>query len=239
MTFGRMIAAAALAVALPSAAMAQSAYNWTGAYIGANIGAASLNSAVDGVSLYNDVDGTSLATTLPGFSYSGSGIIGGGEIGYNWQASGFVFGVEGDISASNTIASYTDFDNNFTVDTKLNWLSTARVKLGLPFSNFLLYGTGGVAVGQIQGNLQDRYPDDSTIYNLSSTQTAVGWTAGGGIAAAIDEHVVVKAEYLYTDLGSHTFSYSEDPTGAIGWPLTSSSAKVTSSLIRVGIDYKF
>jgi outer membrane immunogenic protein len=240
MTFDRAaILAAAIAVALPGAALAQSTYNWSGAYVGATVGTGLINSAVDSVSFYDDVDGLEYSGGLPGFSYNGAGIIGGGEFGYNWQSGGMVVGVEGDVSASNASASYTDLDHNFMLNTKLNWLSTARLRIGLPMDNILVYGTGGVAFAQVQTDLTDNYPGDSTVYNLSNTQSVVGWTVGAGIAAAINQHWVVKAEYLYADLGSHTFSYSEDPTGDIGWPLVSSPAKITSSVIRAGVAYKF
>jgi outer membrane immunogenic protein len=233
------VLAAAIALALPGAALAQSTYNWSGAYIGGNAGASFVNTAVDSASFYDDVDGVDLAFTAPGYSYSGYGIIGGGEVGYNWQSPNLVFGVEADIAASNAAASYTDLDNNFMVSTRLNWLSTARVKVGMPMNNILLYGTAGVAFGQLQTDLTDNYPDDATVYNLSNTQSVTGWTAGAGIAAALNDHWVVKAEYLYADLGSHAVNFSEDATGDIGWPLISSSAKMTSSVIRFGVDYKF
>lgn len=215
------------------------AYDWTGGYIGGQIGYGWSNTNVDSVSFFDDVAGTIPAGTLPGFAFNGSGIIGGAELGYNWQANGVVLGVEGDISATGITGTYGDAGPDFTLDTKLNWLSTARLKLGLPVENFMFYGTAGLAVGGITANLHDNYPDDTTVYNLSNSQTAVGWTVGGGVAAAVNSHWVVKAEYLYADLGSHTYSYSEDPSGAIGWPLLSASAKTTASIVRVGLDYKF
>lgn len=215
------------------------AYNWTGGYIGGQLGYGWSNTRVGEVSFFDDVDGTLPSGGLPGFAFNGSGLIGGAELGYNWQANGLVVGVEGDISATGITANFADAGPDFTLDTKLNWLSTARLKLGLPVQNFLFYGTAGLAVGGIQANLHDNYPSDTTVYNLSDSNTAVGWTVGGGVAAAINSHWVVKAEYLYTDLGTHTYSYSEDPTGAIGWPLLTASAKTTASVVRVGIDYKF
>ena len=58
------------------------------------------------------------------------GVVGGGQLGYNWQANRFVYGLEGDISVT---------------DTSVDWLASARGRAGFLLDDRLLaYGTAGV-----------------------------------------------------------------------------------------------
>lgn len=58
------------------------------------------------------------------------GVIGGGQIGYNWQASRIVYGLEADVSVA---------------DTSVDVLGSARGRLGFLLDDRLLaYGTAGV-----------------------------------------------------------------------------------------------
>lgn len=221
--------------------MAPAAYDWTGAYMGVQLGYGFGHSAVGETSFYDDPTDPP-AGTLDPFSFNSNGIIGGAEVGANWQSNGVVWGLEADISASDIKGTYTNTDPgaDFSVDSSLKWLSTARVKIGLPMNNMLIYATGGVAVGGVQADLHDNYPDalpDPVTFDRTSSSTAWGWTAGGGIAAAVNEHWIIKAEALYVDLGSVNTSFEEDDPP--GWALISGSAKTTATIIRAGIDYRF
>jgi opacity protein-like surface antigen len=117
----------------------------------------------DGVSHNRAVDGDA------------SGFMGGAQIGYNWQFSQFVVGVEGDISA-------TDLDG-------INWLATVRGRLGYAWDRVMPYATAGLAIAEID-----------TPFLSSSSETETGWTAGGGIEVAVSDNVSVRGEYLHFDL---------------------------------------
>ena len=61
------------------------------------------------------------------------GLVGGVQLGYNWQASHIVYGVEGDISLSGSDS--------------IDWLGSVRGRLGyLLLPNLLIYGTAGVGL---------------------------------------------------------------------------------------------
>ena len=63
---------------------------------------------------------------------------------YNWQSGQFVYGVEADLQASgadDTFAAYK-FSNP--------WFGTVRGRVGYAFNNILLYGTLGLAFGDLQ-----------------------------------------------------------------------------------------
>jgi len=87
------------------------------------------------------------------------GLIGGVQLGYNWQTGAIVYGAEADMSLSG--ADHVD------------WLASARGRLGyLILPNLLLYGTAGL------GMVNDRDTDTGFAYGagvegkLSSTTSA-------------------------------------------------------------------
>ena len=108
--------------ATPAAYIAQN--NWTGPYLGANIG--------------YQFGKTSL------FSLEPSGLVGGVQGGYNWQFGQIVVGGEADFQVSGaeeTFAAYK-FSNP--------WFGTARARLGYAVNNILVYATAGLAYGKGQ-----------------------------------------------------------------------------------------
>jgi outer membrane immunogenic protein len=97
-------------------------YDWTGFYIGVS-GGGSLGQS-------NHIDrATGLSDTL---GYDVKGGLVGGTLGYNWQFSSFVFGLEGDVSWVGEYGSHIDIglagDPAFQSFTKETWLATARAR---------------------------------------------------------------------------------------------------------------
>jgi outer membrane immunogenic protein len=150
-------------------------YNWTGFYIGVNGGGGW---------------GRSDYTQTGNFDLSG-GLV-GGTAGYNWQTGSWVFGLEGDLDWSN-INGNTFLGCVPGCKTTNNWLGTARARVGYAFDRILPYVTGGLAVGEVQADVDG--------INVA-TNTNTGWTAGAGVEYAITNNWSVKAEYLYVDLGN-------------------------------------
>src|SRR5215467_8174609 len=124
---------AAAAAAVPGAQAAdmpikapqyvQPAASWAGWYIGVNAGAAwqqtTANAAYQGFAFDNN-------------TFSKTGFIGGGQIGYNWQHGNFVFGLEGDISGlTGKNTGQRQFDTGYQFSSRINWLSTVRSRFGL------------------------------------------------------------------------------------------------------------
>jgi outer membrane immunogenic protein len=165
-----------LAADMPGKAPAYKAalYDWTGFYIGGNIGyswgKASTAVNVPGFSIgpgfFFDLD-------VPGAAFSNStklnGIIGGGQLGYNVQASNLLVGLELDLQASGQKGSFSrsdpfdvsdaDFIIFFTgvtgtsttqYDARISWFGTVRGRLGFATDGLLLYATGGLAYGRVQ-----------------------------------------------------------------------------------------
>jgi len=76
-------------------AMYAAVFNWSGFYVGGHVGGSTTNEQ-----WRNTANGSGFGDLVSGegFRQRGSGVFGGGQMGYNWQAENFVFGLEGTIS---------------------------------------------------------------------------------------------------------------------------------------------
>jgi outer membrane immunogenic protein len=92
---------------------------------------------------------------------------------------------------------------------QLDWFGTARVRLGyVPTQRLLVYGTGGLAYGEVQGNLEWSNVFSGVVtsryWEGSDSDVRVGWTLGAGAEYALTSAISIRAEYLYLDLGKST-----------------------------------
>jgi outer membrane immunogenic protein len=185
------------------------AYNWSGFYIGLNAGYGFGNSN------WND----------PVFGTSGSFSVNGGQagatLGYNYQISQLVLGIEGDYDWQNVRGSSGLPCGS--CDTASNWIATVRGRVGYAFDRIMVYGTGGAAFTDVEASFA-ALP--------WQTNTKVGWTAGAGIEGAITDNLTAKIEYLYADFGNTS-------CGAANCGGTTTSVKFNESMVRAGLNYKF
>ena len=108
-------------------------YNWTGCYIGGNLGWAGAETRLR----FNGVDDD---------RHSASGFAGGGQIGCDYQfASNWVFGIQG-------LVDGVSLDDNrvsllfprFAFHDRTGWFATITARLGfLVTPSFMIYGKGG------------------------------------------------------------------------------------------------
>jgi outer membrane immunogenic protein len=247
---------------------------WTGFYAGLNAGGtwASNNSVyVTNFPAFGAISILNLPLSGSQSANNGAGFIGGGQIGYNWQFWGgrLVAGVEADIqgiagsrggSSSWTAAPLGtiiigDFPfplnllSNVSVRKSLDYIGTVRGRLGWLFTpTLLVYGTGGLAYGGVNVNLNSfqalsfagaLLPLQGGAANISDTR--VGWTAGGGLEWMFMPNWSAKAEYLYYDLGSVTGSAVNVAFG--GAPTVASvsqfSTRFNGNIVRAGVNYHF
>lgn len=223
------------------------AYNWSGFYVGGNIGYGWGNQA------------TALSTTvvLPAGTFPSSiasdphGVFGGVQAGYNYQSGRAVFGVETDIAYADIRRSDL-FDGLFVAHTytttgeqKLDWFGTLRGRLGyLPSDRVLVYATGGLAYGHGSSST-----NSVVILNGgnacgffagcgsgSASGWLAGWTAGAGLEWAFADKWRAKAEYLYYDIGSLSYSYPDVIPAAGSY---NASTNFRGSIVRIGLNYAF
>ena len=174
-------------------------YDWSGVYIGVHFGYGEVTT--DGEF---DRDGDRLNNDLSDFDPEG--ILGGGQLGGNFQSGEWVFGIEGDISAVDWDSSAEDLIVvPGEVELKFDYLATIRARVGWAMDNTLLYATGGVAF--LEGKFKD------TEEGGSEDVSATGGAIGGGVEWGLTEHLSFKAEGLYLFFDDDT-SLSDLPTGA-------------------------
>jgi len=230
-------------------------WNWNGFYIGINGGYSWGHSSRD-LNFYNPLNGVVLATGTGGGRDMNGGLF-GGQIGYNWQMSNWVFGIEGDAQWTGERGSTTILcpvagcfptavpagnGVSASLEDKLQWFATFRGRLGVTVTpSVLLYATGGGAWGEVKSNLglAGFTATGLPVAVVGSASTdRFGWTVGAGIEAMFAANWSAKLEYLYMDLGSISNSVVL-PTAA-GFPLGANvSSRITDSIIRAGINYHF
>ena len=239
MNFHRSLAAGAAALAaLALSGTVASAQNWTGLYLGANLGGSWANNSAS----YSQAGGNGAFST----SNRNSSAIGGGQAGYNWQSGQLVFGLETDISFRNNTANGTFFPfpantvDAVSLSQSERWLGTLRPRVGFASNAWLFYVTGGLAYGNIQHSYfenrttvagQNRFISDST--------TKSGWTLGGGVEWALSRNWTIGAEYLRVDLGSSSLSLPAQTVGGLPFPASSANFSDRSDIVRAKVNYRF
>jgi outer membrane immunogenic protein len=162
-----------------------STYDWSGLYLGLNVGYAWL-----------DPDPAAANFIQP----NSDGFEGGARAGWNWQINNLVLGVEGDFHLSDLSETDSCFNPAFNCNAGSDWNASIRGRLGLAFDRLMIFGTGGYAAADFDG-----YTDNGT--RFSDSTTLHGWTAGAGAEYAWTDNVLVSLEYRYSNFGSKTLTY--------------------------------
>jgi outer membrane immunogenic protein len=248
-------------------------FSWAGWYVGGNLGwkhiESSMTSAPNDAPTIDFLFVAPLACFKAGpcrlnyGSSSGNGVVGGGQVGYNWQAQNWLVGIETDIQgsyahATTNIATFAPRFLPFSgvSETQENWLGTVRGRLGVLVSpSILAYGTGGFAYGSIDRNWSGNRQGSNT-GNLAAIQswsgttkstTLTGWTAGGGLEWGLGYGFTLGAEYLYVRLtGGDTFltnvqgaACAPPQAPANRCTFSVSGADVVDNIVRAKLNYKF
>ena len=226
--------AADLAVKAPRAPVVAAApFSWTGFYIGGNLGVATLNDKQHQYDVGFGCWWTCADEALHN-KMSGTGVIGGAQIGYNWQTSVWVFGIEADIAATSAKATFNGFCGStycdLTQTASLDALGTVRGRFGYAFDRAMLYATGGLAFAKVHNHVNDN--NDPGLWDQNAWRA--GWTAGAGLEYAVTSNWTVKAEALYYKLNDKTLIFTDSGTAV--YPNT---FKDDGALARLGVNYKF
>ncbi|WP_183238715.1 outer membrane protein [Bradyrhizobium sp. CIR18] len=270
--FGVVAANAAdMAVKARPVPVAAQIFNWTGFYVGANVGGAWTPGSGDSdfgplfpafgvpppvapvLTIVPEQRGI-----IPGDGRH-SGVIGGGQIGYNWQVQQFVLGVEADAvgtglsgssgSASRTFGAPTfapPVTQTVTVDFgHIDWMATFRGRAGVTVDRALFYVTGGAAVAEIGGSRTTVVNGPGigipagTFTATNGSTTRWGWTVGGGIEWAFTPNWSLAGEYRYTDFGRRSVAFTV-PDGFGGVFATgTSSSRLTVEQATLRVNYRF
>jgi outer membrane immunogenic protein len=222
------------------APIAPPAYNWTGFYIGANLGVARGSSDIDpniGIPfpVFTNLAGNLITPAqlgvFPGTSASDTSVIGGGQVGFNWQRDRWVWGVEADISGtglkalSSSGVSRTTISGTQTVtanySAEVDWIATLRARAGFTWNDrTLIYATAGLATASAR--LRTAYAEVQPApapapLAASDTEQMFGWTVGIGAEWAWSRDLTFGAEYRHVDLGGHGFNTGIVDANLIGF----------------------
>ncbi len=207
-------------VALPPAPELPALYSWTGIYAGVQGG-------------YGWGSGR-LRLGAPGGPLAPQGLradadaaFGGAHAGVNYQFGGIVLGLEGDIEAIDGRSRFDGFGLSARVDQ--NWQGSARARIGLAFDRLMIYATGGASFTEFERRVF--MPGSGLGERLTSART--GWNVGAGVNFAFTDHLILGAEYRYTDFGKARFTGSGIVPGLAG------EQELTAHSARASIAYKF
>jgi len=203
---------------------------WTGFYIG-NHG---------GYVWADDASLLELNQSDPPFEFNRDGLIGGGQLGYNFQlGSWFVVGVEGTFSAG-------DIDDPTRIDKgggdsdaghlENNWLATAGARVGVSFckNRLLAYLKGGAAFTDYDFNTREIgdngkfHADDDEVLGLIGT----------GLEYALNCHWSVRIEYNHLFAGDQNVTGIEDD-GGVRQKRTFHFDEGDWDIVHLGLNFKF
>jgi len=217
-------------------------YSWTGFYIGANLGGG--YAQADDWGRILTAGGGTLAGSQISSSTGLGGVVGGGQIGLNWQVGKLVFGIEGDFDGSGQSgsSSVTDAFGTSLISHRENWLSTVRGRLGWAADRWLFYVTGGAAFENLGHSTTFTTNGGAIVPVGGETVTRTGYTVGGGVEAALWGNWTGGGEYLYVDTGRFTTSIT--PSAAFiaavpGAATATDTQRFQNSVLRVRLNYRF
>jgi len=209
------------------AAPVQPAFSWTGFYAGGTVGGSWANADTRTRVRRGDNTVTVKKKLKP------DGFIGGIYAGYNFQVKdNIVLGAEtdflwDDVENSKKLKLGDDGYTKWRV--KQKWNGATRLRAGYAFDRFLPYVAAGVSYAEVKG----LYLDGVNKSGKPKDRTRAGWNAGVGIdyvPPILNDHIVLRAEYRYTDFGKKTYKVSDDARYRV---------KYNQNDFRVGIAYKF
>jgi len=227
-----------------------SAWNWTGFYVGAHVGA--------GANVANLSD--PFGTPVFGDTVRSAAFLLGGQLGFNWQPAGtrWVFGVEADANGIDSDGTATCFPVsaiaiNATCRVRPQATATLTGRIGYavdPVGRTLVYGKAGAAwasstVDMALGNALVGFigPD---VTSAGTSVASWGWTVGVGVEYALTPAWSMKLEYDYLALASHAVpnlgSATFDPlTGAQLSATAPGTSSITQSMqaVKMGVNYRW
>jgi outer membrane immunogenic protein len=248
--------------------------NWQGFYGGASVGASWLRSvqddaaAVNGMTI-NPAEGFGVGSVAGGGSTTARafGLLGGLQLGYNWQHGNFVYGMEGDFSwlggtassAGAAAATLTKGSKTFpgigrgttSRSSRVNALATFRGRFGWDFSGTMPYFTLGVAWGRTRNTWSfasgpftpsfefiGGFP--ATAVAATSTSWVPGVVLGGGVEHQLSKQWTLRGELMWVGFEGRNLNPLFSP-GYRQFGVNGAPVKFSNDLVLVkaGLNYRF
>jgi outer membrane immunogenic protein len=214
------------------------AFSWAGLYVGGHIGyhwGSDEITTVSDPALPASLDASSDTFIHP------RGFEGGGQAGYNIAGIGGVWGVEVDVSgrggtASRTLAAIPGLPGDtLTNSAQAGFLSTFRMRWGIPYDRLLFYITGGFALGTLKTT--DTFAQIGLLpQSISASTTRAGIAAGAGVDFAITPDWWARAEYMFIDMQNFTTTIPPSAPGALDGIAVTHSFR--DNIARFALNYR-
>jgi outer membrane immunogenic protein len=222
---------------------------WRGFYAGGHIGGAWGGPDVSNTYTYKQdptVDS----------SVNASGVIGGGQIGFNLQSGNLVYGLEVDLggvdlSGSRTVQLQGGGDPlSVKYSTSGGFYGDITGRLGYAVGRTLIYAKGGAAFVNVDFN--SHYTGQYAEFDYQDSDAFWGWTIGGGVEYKLHPGWSLKVEYQHFDFGDASFGHKSaqhfDCGKVGGWPgdmhcaselTTDAKVSPTADAVTFGVNYHF
>lgn len=210
---------------------------WNGIYVGAHAGYAWGDaSTTDDIKDWCVPGDTACIQKYVGpFDFSPDGAFGGGTIGYNWQHSALVLGVEADFGYLDLSGSRRTNSSNpgkyQTLDVDGGWYALLGGRAGLAFGQTLIYGKGGWVWYDTDATQTTTTPGFTT----HGTGAYSGWAYGGGVEQALGGGWSLKAEYLHFEFDTEGGDQTRNDDGYT----FDNQTDISADTVKVGVNYHF
>jgi outer membrane immunogenic protein len=205
-----------------AALAAPASADFAGLYVGGHVGG-----------IWGDIETTTITDTTAWFEgdnadFAPSGVIAGGQLGYNFQFSGWVAGIE-------LAGSTLDFEEILGIgddrySAEAEWLGIAALRAGWLWNQrSLVYLKGGYATASVQTRDVDI---SAPAGSISTDETHGGWMAGAGFEHMLSSDVSAALEYNYIDLGN------QDHSGVSGGTVRN-DVEVQTHAVSVRLNWQF
>jgi outer membrane immunogenic protein len=202
--------------------------NWSGFYMGINGGGGWSHNGLTNTSTFG-------GPTVPSFGEgcnTATGVMVGGQAGYRWQTSSFVFGLEAQGDWANLSGSNASLFNVGTSNqAKTDALGLFTGQVGYAWNNVLWYVKGGAALanntynGILTGVAFDQ-----------ATETRWGAVVGTGIEVGFASCWSLALEYDHAFMGSQNLIFTAVPVAGLS---RNDSISQGIDMFTARINYRF
>jgi len=202
-------------------------YDWTGLYLGGNIGAGFMR---DNATQWSGVPVTfPIVGSIP---VNPNGALGGGQVGFNYEFAPWVVGIEGmwsgavSMSSTSNVSAPTTSTGTLGLTTNLFWLASVTGRVGYAHDDLLFYVKGGGAWESVK--YLESIVGAAALQTITDTRS--GFTVGAGIEYGLTENFSAKVEYDFYDFGTQNYNFN------VATPLSISSQV---HQVLAGVNYRF
>jgi len=234
LTSAAVLAGAAL---LATPALAQDNDDWTGFYVGGQLGYGFQSGGNNETILFDtNLDGTfgdTVNTAAPANAFSPGfcseaangptpadgcdgdrdGFEGGVHAGFDFQAGeGFVIGAVVDYNRTrqrDSVSAFSTTPARYTMTRQLRDLFTMRLRAGVASGRTLFYGTGGLAYGKIRNSFTTSNGANS--FTDNGNEGGWGYTFGGGVEHRLSSNFSIGLQYLYRSVDAGDYRVRAGP----------------------------